>query len=502
MTDPIEQSLQTTDAQGVVWNYEVSTRKWTASFSGQKSSSAKLDTLRDKVARWHVASAASPQAKLDAATATPAQAPVEAGLLALTLGHGSPSHGGIYLPRMDILAKAIAVKIEWSDKSASAQVTRYKSVDDDGWKSSRPDHLVLFNPSQMSSLAKQFFERWLVLRTASLAFANMEHAVASRWWGMKEDTTQSWRCDMKGMHSNAGSVSSMETGTGHSSSQWDVLQPTADQKARFAPEQTGDLACNGVRVSLSMDGGWPSFRVLDHSGAERFSSRYSDVSMAIAAAAAQVAPDAPQGAITWSAQSEWLSRRHSTLSWPTAWSTQAAAAIAVPEEHRSNPRATVFALGYHHPEMESHFTSTRYQSNDKIAHTTPYWRAIADRNLSLRPAGPEDAALLHLDGLRQELEQFLLAHGPAKMELDEVKSLFSSTVSEVYGAAGDGEDIDKDTVPAVRAWDAFLTRQQKNVAAMPAMVRWQARCDEVLAIISSELGPAQSAEPTRLRAPR
>lgn len=479
-------AISTIDQDGVMWTFDPQAQKWTAAFNGKKFQSQDYEKAREKMRSYK---ADIERAEKGIEKIEPPVQPrhtVEVGMLSII--NDASSYQPVNLSKDKIKIKQVTVKIEWDIAKGEPSIVRYKEKEG-GWSTSGASSLVLVHPSFMDARMRKFFEHSIEGRTLGNTFREAEQKIAEAWWSAKNETRVAYSLGAKGFNKDeSGRYDPHSSRTALMSSQWPTSVPEVDDASfeTWEAQDDGSLrrGSTTVRMAHEKEGisrGTPHFEVLID-GREDVVFKDADLRTALIMGDAThemlSAPDR-ETIRTWQGGNEWT-KNPDHNSWPRLMEVEWAAVMPHKDSHRSNFLPTSYVFGRFPDEV----AKQRSFSSETDPQVVMWHRAEQSTygGKSYRLAGPEDAALDHMNALRARYEAVVQENGLNSLSRDDFRDIFKSTVADVYNAAVDGEDeISKDPQTAKVAFENAIRNLSAKVNALPLIKEWELVCNEAVA---------------------
>lgn len=435
--------LSFTRPDGIHFEFDALTGKWTAQKEGHRpSSSQSLGTLNDRVEKW-----IAPPTGKKVSPVAPASEMFTVGLAGVARDH-SPSMEGFYgapaLPSMKI--KLANAKLAWQE--GDVQLVRYQTGGTDTKESWQSAHMPFYflNPSVFTDEDRQTWDAVAIAHTAATLLVQGHRKLAEAWDKLNPVDSKIYRMrEIRDRDSHKPIEYLLEpvarVGTSENrefvsiSPRWPVIKAIAPTTT-LAPDEFNDWVSDngrlrhpsGVEVALVSVGAMsPSFQVSrpDPKGGSRQalyeSSEFADV-FRLGRATAELAGMKVSPVVEWKGSGDWLDRG---VSWPKKVETEAVAIFATNERHRTSSLPTPFVL--------------QTDESKPVGH--PQWRQnLRQPSTTYRPTSPADTMLAQRDALAQAFEALI---GPLRPTLAQVytrlKDMHTAALREAHQVAQEEE---------------------------------------------------------------
>jgi hypothetical protein len=499
-------SLTCQDARGVSWAFDPATGKWQARLGEQKSSSQKIETLRDKVGQWLAAPAATGAAApakepepVSARVALAAMLPFETNDLRveslLTTSWVRAAAGRRQTP-----ASYIA-KTAWSAQAGAVAVERYVSdVKDAAWESRNSGSLLLMRFDALEPEDQDWWSGLMAERAKTQAAVEARALIGRLWLDAKAPATAAYAAQ--------GRIGESRLAPAELGARDDLWIAPAGVPAwgvdeAQAPDgwtsENGAWIRGGVRLSMSISaGGSPSFAVsLD---GQRLADSSDHAQMWALAQATAAASDANLPELAF-----WRVPAQETVG-ALGWQPDRVVVRAAKLDRSDGVRAstTLRLLGrFEERSLHSHAFASRpapdFSAPQSFASLS--WKGFSRYDLSggrYHPRGPEDALLGLMAKIDAELAESTRAFRDANAKDDlnaRLREQTRASVKAAHNAVVDGEeDAAVSSAHAGSQWTQTLERMADRAQRDPDVQSLRARFDalvgEAQALVASLSVPA------------
>lgn len=486
-------SISATTEDGVQWTYDPTACKWVAIADGKKFSSKDFDTVSGKV-DLHMALGATKDAPTKKAQEVAAPELIEIGLLAV-----KSSDRGMGIGLFDPLAtglkmEPVIVKVEWDKSKNDLKIVRYKETEqkDSGWKSWRADDMLLVHPRFMTGEMRKVIEKSFEGQALRRAFSNANEAIAQAWWGVKVENRTRWALGRHGFESEQRTTYDRHSGkTGFVAQSWPITIPADPSEMVFddwKPQDDGSLSKGGIVVRMERrEGTYHSkglvFNVyLPNKDAPVFSSGNLRTSLLIGNASVQMTGDWVEEPIsTWMGTDEWEKdpKQHS---WPTKMEVHAAAIIPKSDPYRSSTTAESYFYGRIAGGAMSDGDNLQKRSSSQDDNSVVGWHMVPNSwaGSSFRATGPEDIALVQARELKVKFRDIANKSELLPISTQAMSEIFEGTLTDIYNAIMDGEEIDKDPAAAKAVMGNLMRSIEQSVISKDRVKNWEQVCNEAV----------------------
>lgn len=466
-----------TDAKGAVWNFNPATGDWNVVVGGKKMSSKDSHVLRERVGDL-AKTAAQEKAK-----AGQTSKPMEVALGAIGLDKRGRASSFSFSP--------IVAKIEWDAGRNKPAILRYKPGPDEAWKKFQADTLLLIHPNYLSPEMKQTIELALRIEHINSCFTKAEQAIAKAWWNSKENHAQLWSINHKGEFSKmlagvARSGFSRREGMATSTELPLLSSQGDDLTVGWEGQEDGTIRKKSVVIKMDIDFS-PQFSLLSDQQPGVVIFQSSDLTHTLAMAKATLAMEktAPSALCEWQQIGDIV--EHGRTSWPTGRIGYAQTLLNQENEQNRSTYATSYFYGRYDVGM-SVLNSDRAELKKEAG--CDMWRDLTGYNTySFRAQGAEDACLQQVLALRNARDALLAKQPLSEIKHQDIEDIFKPTISEVYNAVGDGEELGKDFVAMGEQLNRISLRAQQQVERDEDMQAWTSHCNKAcehaLAVIAN-----------------
>lgn len=485
-------SISTVDPDGVQWTYDPTARKWMAIASGKKFSSKDYSTVAEKVKAHLLVDATKVD---DNKKVVEAQAPVlmEIGLLSVKNSDGGMGSRGLNPLRGGLKMEPVIVKVEWDKANNDIKIVRYKETEkkDSGWKSWQADNMILVHPKfltgEMRKLVKKSFEG----RAMQRAFSNAEKQVAQAWWGAKDEDRSCWRLGRNGFENEQRSTYDRHTtNSGMVAQSWPLTVSGDPSTLDFSDWKTNDDgSLTKGEVVVRMERGTTGYRTKDlvfnvylpGSDTPAFSDGdFRTVLLMGNASVEMLNNGVEESIVTWNGKNEW-EQDPGHNSWPSKMEVRAAAIVPKYDPYRSSSSATSYFYGRVCGAALSNGPTPSKLNYERDDNTVMGWHEVpmGYGAVSLRAAGPEDAALAEVKALKERFQALPSKHDLLPISGDAMSEIFEHTLIDIYNAIMDGEEVDKDPAAAKTIMANLMHKMEQSVLTSDSVAAWTKDCQEV-----------------------